>query len=40
MRILPLLHCVVPAILLTIYKDRIWKPLPAEAENLRASRYG
>ncbi len=26
---------VVLAVLLTIYKDRFWKPLPAEAENLR-----
>lgn len=29
------LATVVLAILLTIFKDRIWKPLPVEAENVR-----
>jgi membrane protease YdiL (CAAX protease family) len=26
---------IVLAILMTLYKDRIWKPLPSEAENVR-----
>jgi len=28
------------AILLTIYKDRIWRPLPSEAENIRLTQTG
>jgi hypothetical protein len=28
------LATVIVAVLLTIYKDRIWKPLPSEAENI------
>ena len=28
------LATVIVAVLLTIYKDKIWKPLPSEAENI------
>jgi hypothetical protein len=28
------LATVIIAVLLTIYKDKIWKPLPSEAENV------